>query len=111
MVTISDDKGNVVRTMDLGAQKTGTRYFDWDGKTDSGTAAADGHYTFAITATAAGKAVSFDTLMRTHVEGVVTSPGGAMLQLAHGNQVAFAQIRSIKLTITTTRMHPDRRAR
>jgi flagellar basal-body rod modification protein FlgD len=95
MVTISDDKGNVVRTMDLGAQKTGTRYFDWDGKTDSGTAAADGHYTFAITATAAGKAVSFDTLMRTHVEGVVTSPGGALLQLAHGNQVAFAQIRAI----------------
>jgi flagellar basal-body rod modification protein FlgD len=96
MVTISDEAGNVVRTMDVGATKTGIHYFDWDGKTDAGAAAKDGHYTFSVTATAAGKAVTFDTLMRTRVEGVVTSPtAGAMLQLAHGNQIPFTQIRAI----------------
>ena len=96
MVTISDEAGNVVRTMDLGAQKAGIQYFQWDGKTDGGTAAKDGHYTFSVTATAEGKAVTFDTLMRSRVEGVVTSAAqGALLQLAHDNQIPFTQIRAI----------------
>jgi flagellar basal-body rod modification protein FlgD len=91
-VTISDASGNVVRTLDLGAQKAGTQTFAWDGKTDAGGTAPDGHYTFAITATAAGKAVSFDTLMAAHVDGVQTTASGPTLQLAGGTQVPLAQV-------------------
>ena len=94
-VTITNDAGNVVRTMDLGALKSGTQFFDWDGKTDGGTAAPDGHYTFSITATAAGKAVTFDTLMSAKVQGVVQTSTGPMLQLPYGSQIAFAQVRQI----------------
>jgi flagellar basal-body rod modification protein FlgD len=94
-VAISDEAGNVVRTLDLGAQKGGTRFFDWDGKTDSGSAAPEGHYTFAVTATAAGKAVPFDTLMHGTVEGIVSTPGGALLQLDNGTQIAFDAVKQI----------------
>ena len=89
-VAISDAAGNVVRTLDLGAQEAGTRFFDWDGKSDSGSAVPAGHYTFAVTATAAGKAVTFDTLMHATVEGIVSTPSGALLQFSNdGNQIAF----------------------
>jgi flagellar basal-body rod modification protein FlgD len=94
-VTIADAAGNVVRTLDLGAQKAGSQMFDWDGKTDSGTSAADGHYTYTATATANGKAVTFDPLMVAHVEGVATTPGGVMLQLPYAGQVALDQVRQI----------------
>ena len=95
MVTVTDDSGNVVRTMDLGAQKAGDQFFTWDGKTDSGATARDGHYTFSATATSAGKAVTFDTLMTARVQGVVSTSSGAMLQLPHGSQIAFSQIKQI----------------
>jgi len=94
-VAISDEAGNVVRTLDLGAQKGGTRFFDWDGKTDSGGAAPAGQYTFAVTATAAGKAVTFDTLMHATVEGIVSTSNGALLQLNNGNQIAFDAVKQI----------------
>jgi flagellar basal-body rod modification protein FlgD len=94
-VTISDESGNVVRTLDLGAQKAGDQFFDWDGKTDGGGTAKDGHYTFAVTATAAGKAVTFDTLMSARVQGVASTSSGLMLQLPDGSQVAFADVKQI----------------
>jgi flagellar basal-body rod modification protein FlgD len=94
-VTITNAAGNVVRTIDLGAQQSGTQFFSWDGKTDGGATAPDGHYSFSITATAAGKAVTFDTLMSAKVQGVVQTSTGPMLQLPYGSQIAFAQVRQI----------------
>jgi flagellar basal-body rod modification protein FlgD len=94
-VTVTDDSGNVVRTMDLGAQKSGDQFFTWDGKTDAGTKAPDGHYTFSATATSAGKGVTFDTLMTARVQGVVSTSTGAMLQLPFGSQIAFSQVKQI----------------
>jgi flagellar basal-body rod modification protein FlgD len=91
-VTISDAGGNVVRTLDLGALKAGSQTFSWDGKTDDGAAAPDGRYTFAIAATAAGKAVTADTLMNAMVNGVQTTSSGPTLQLADGSQIPLAQV-------------------
>ena len=95
-VTISDGSGSVVRTLDLGAQKAGNQLFSWDGMTDSGSAAADGQYTFTVTATAAGKAVNADPLMQARVEGVSASAGGVTLQLPDGSQIAFADVKQIQ---------------
>ncbi len=94
-VTVIDQLGHVVRTVYMGAQKPGAQFFDWDGRTDTGTVAPDGHYTFSVTATASGAAVTFDTLMVATVEGVVSTSSGALIQLAYGNQVAFDAIRQI----------------
>jgi flagellar basal-body rod modification protein FlgD len=91
-VTISDASGNVVRTLDLGALKAGTQMFSWDGKTDAGGTAPDGHYTFAVTATANGKAVTFDTIMNATVDSVQTTASGPTLLLAGGSQIPLAQV-------------------
>ncbi len=49
-VTIKDGNGLAVRTLDLGAMDAGSHLFHWDGKADSGTAAADGAYTISVEA-------------------------------------------------------------
>jgi flagellar basal-body rod modification protein FlgD len=92
LVTIKDANGNVVRTLDLGAQKAGTQMFGWDGRTDAGGTAPDGDYTFSVTATAAGKAVTFDTVMNATVDAVQTTSSGPVLQLAGGSQIPLAQV-------------------
>jgi flagellar basal-body rod modification protein FlgD len=94
-VTIADAAGTVVRTLDLGAQKAGDQFFEWDGKTDAGGRAEDGHYTFTVTATSSGKAVANDALTRSRVEAVATGASGLVLQLANGGQAALADVRQI----------------
>lgn len=43
-VSITDNNGNLVRTIPLGANASGVYRFDWDGMTDAGTLAASGVY-------------------------------------------------------------------
>jgi flagellar basal-body rod modification protein FlgD len=45
VVTISDKAGNLLRTINYGAQAKGDMDINWDGKTDSGGAAPAGPYT------------------------------------------------------------------
>lgn len=54
VVTIKGAAGNVLHTMDMGAQKAGDVMFQWDGKTDSGTDAASGSYKFEVSASLGG---------------------------------------------------------
>lgn len=56
-VTIADSTGNVLGTMDLGAQAAGTQTFTWNGQTPSGTAEAAGIYQFSVSATGSGGSV------------------------------------------------------
>ena len=68
-VQIKDSAGNVVRTMDMGAQNQGPMSVTWDGKNDSGAAEPAGNYTVSVTATAAdGSNVNVES----QVTGVVT---------------------------------------
>lgn len=50
-ITIKDENGVVVRTMDIGAQESGEFTVAWDGTDDDGQAVDDGLYTFEIEAT------------------------------------------------------------
>lgn len=43
-VSVKNAAGDTVRTFDLGALPPGVKTVDWDGKTDTGTAAPDGAY-------------------------------------------------------------------
>lgn len=68
-VQIKDSSGNVVRTMDMGAQPQGPMSITWDGKDDSGTTEPAGNYTVSVTATAAdGSNVNVES----QVSGIVT---------------------------------------
>ena len=96
VVTVTDASGRVVRQIDLGAQTAGTQTFDWDGNTDSGAVAADGVYTFALRATASGTAVTAESLMSGHVDGVVLDASGkTILQLGRLGRVELSLVREI----------------
>jgi len=94
-VTIRDASGASVRKIELGAQAAGTLPVAWDGKTDRGTTAANGQYSFDVKATSAGAAVKTTTLTFDQVGSVSTGAGGTKLNLTGGNSVALADVREI----------------
>lgn len=57
-VTIKDKDGSTVRVLDLGKQEGGLTRFVWDGRSTAGVPQAAGGYSFSVTATAGGKAVT-----------------------------------------------------
>jgi flagellar basal-body rod modification protein FlgD len=79
VVSIKDAAGNVVHSMDMGAQKTGNVMFSWDGATDSGAAAPNGTYTFSVSALQAGQKVAADTLSLGTVNSVSLNASGVTL--------------------------------
>ncbi len=66
-VTIKDESGQVVRTLEVGPQEDGDFEVVWDGKDDDGQPVDDGQYTFSI-AGDDGEALDVETL----VVGTVT---------------------------------------
>lgn len=92
-VTISDASGSVVHRADLGAQPQGIVQIDWDGATDSGSAAVDGRYQFSVTATAQGKAVATDSLMVGRVQAVMAGSNGTNLDLGTLGNISLAQVK------------------
>ncbi|MDB5991945.1 MAG: flagellar basal body rod modification protein FlgD [Herbaspirillum sp.] len=73
-VSIQDANGKTVDSIDLGKQAAGTVPIVWDGTTSSGTVAADGQYTFTVTATAAGSPVTTTNLAFGNVASVNNDP-------------------------------------
>lgn len=93
-VTISDSSGNVVRTLEEEDMSAGTQSLSWDGLQDDGTTAADGAYTFTISATADDTAVTATALTYALVTGVTTDSSNAVaLDLGGVNEnVALSDI-------------------
>jgi flagellar basal-body rod modification protein FlgD len=94
-VTIRDSAGKAVHTMSLGAQKAGMLSLAWDGKTDSGTTAADGSYTFEVAATNAGTKVSATTLAFGAVSSVTTGTSGVQLNVQNIGAVSMSDVHQI----------------
>ncbi|MGA9703975.1 flagellar hook assembly protein FlgD [Pseudomonas sp.] len=98
-VKITDANGNVVRTLNLGAQSAGTSDFIWDGKNDAGEVAPAGTYTFAATTkNDAGDSVALATSLPATVTSVTLSKTGGemLLNLAGGmGSVKLSQIQTI----------------
>jgi len=78
-VTIRDSAGQIIKTIDMGAQDAGIHTFPWDGSTDAGGHAKDGAYTFQVVAVQGGKQVDAQALGVGVVKSV--SLGGSDLQL------------------------------
>lgn len=94
-VTISDSKGNVVRTLQVGAQDAGVVGFKWDGTDNTGAAVADGAYTFSATAVLGGKSSSPTTLSYGLVNSVSLTSSGAMLNMGSLGEVELGAVRQI----------------
>jgi flagellar basal-body rod modification protein FlgD len=94
-VTIKDANGKAVRKMDLGNLPAGMQAQVWDGTTDAGVAAADGQYTFEVSAVAGGQPATATALALGHVLSVSTGPQGVLLNVQNAGSVAMADIRQI----------------
>jgi flagellar basal-body rod modification protein FlgD len=94
-VTITDSKGNVVRTLQLGAQDSGIIGFQWDGKDDTGAAVADGTYKFSASAELDGKKSTPTTLSYGLVESVSLTSGGPKLNMGSLGEVGLDAVRQI----------------
>ncbi len=94
-VTVLDSAGKTVNTMNLGAQKAGILSLAWDGKTDSGTTAADGNYTFAVAATSAGQKVDATALAFGQVASVTTGTSGVKLNVPSIGAISMTDVHQI----------------
>ncbi|NDL62621.1 flagellar hook assembly protein FlgD [Acerihabitans arboris] len=95
-VTIKDASGNVVRTVDLGAQTAGVHTYSWDGTDDTGTAVAEGSYTFSLAATSSSGASTDATALKyALVYGVSTTDGVSSLNLGLAGNVTLDKVQQI----------------
>ncbi|MBC3870149.1 flagellar hook assembly protein FlgD [Undibacterium oligocarboniphilum] len=94
-VVIKDANGLVVRTMDLGALSSGTNNLTWDGKTDSGATAANGNYTYTLTASAQGKQIDATQLAFGMVTSVSSGTQGMKLNVSGIGQIGMSDIHQI----------------
>ena len=67
----------------------------WDGRTDSGAAAANGQYSFTVSATQAGQKVGADSLAFGQVASVASGGQGVVLNVPGLGSVNLADIRQI----------------
>jgi flagellar basal-body rod modification protein FlgD len=81
VVTIKDNAGIAIRELDLGAQAAGIKDFAWDGITDSGSSAADGNYSFSVSAHQGDKDIVANALALGHVNSIESGNKGVVLDL------------------------------
>ncbi len=89
-VEILSASGQVVETMQLGAQSSGLHSFDWA----AGTATNDSGLRFRVTATRGGVSSTATALMRDTVDAVSTSGTGFSLELARSGSVQYADVKA-----------------
>jgi len=95
-ITIQDEEGNVVATIDAGAQQAGEQSFCWDGTGDDGLHLPDGDYTFSVTAVDGnGENVEVETSVTGTVTGITFDSGVTYLVLDNGMQVSLGEIMEV----------------
>jgi flagellar basal-body rod modification protein FlgD len=95
-VTIKDSSGNVVNTLNLGAQSgAGVVPFTWNGATSSGTTAADGAYTFTAHATSGTSTSSPATLSYGTVNAVTPGANGVTVNVGQLGGFALSAVAQV----------------
>ncbi len=95
VVKIKDAAGNVLQSVDMGAQKEGSVLFQWDGTTDSGAIAPDGSYTFEVSAVQGGVKVEVENLALGMVGSVSLGAAGVVLNTDALGAVDVAKVKQI----------------
>jgi flagellar basal-body rod modification protein FlgD len=89
-VEILSPAGQVVDTLQLGAQGSGMHSFDWAAK----DVAADAGLTFRVTATSGAAVLPTTSLMRDRVNAVSTGGDSLTLELERSGSVAYSDIKA-----------------
>lgn len=95
VVKIKDAAGNVLHSVNMGAQNAGNVLFQWDGMTDSGTSAVNGVYTFEVSAVQGGKKVTADALTISRVDSVSLGTTGVTLNTDILGSVDISKVKQI----------------
>jgi flagellar basal-body rod modification protein FlgD len=83
-IAFVDDKGAVVHSATLGAQKAGAISFAWDGKGADGTVKASGPLRILVNASGAGEAIPAATSTWTGIAGIQSPANGGSTKLVTG---------------------------
>jgi flagellar basal-body rod modification protein FlgD len=96
-VVVKNSSGQIVNTLDLGAQGAGVvPVTGWKPVDSKGNTLADGSYTITAQGTINGQQATATTLSSSQVQSVVQMSGGAPgLKLANGSTVALTSVASI----------------
>ncbi|MDD5176100.1 MAG: flagellar hook assembly protein FlgD [Sterolibacterium sp.] len=94
-VSINDANGIPVRTLNLGAMEAGSNTFQWDGKSDSGVVAADGAYTFSVSAKRGTSKVDNTALQLGMVTSIMSSSQGVGLNVGSLGQFKMSDVRAV----------------
>jgi flagellar basal-body rod modification protein FlgD len=94
-VNILNPAGQVVNTMNLGAQVAGTMPVTWNGTSSTGGQLPDGNYTFQVLASVGTSPVSATSLAYSAVTSVSNSTTGAMLNLGNNQSVSTNDVQRI----------------
>ena len=95
-ISILDNAGNLVRTIEKLSQKAGEQNLSWDGKNAQGISLPDGEYSFVVLAKdRAGNPVGAETFLQGKAEGVEYAEGRPSL-LVGGRLVDLAALISVK---------------
>ncbi|MDO9053634.1 MAG: flagellar hook assembly protein FlgD [Gallionella sp.] len=94
-VSIYNQAGELVRSIDLGPQSSGLGKWQWDGKDGAGTAMPDGSYTFEVNGSQGGTSVAATGLQFGVVSSVTQSAQGVTLDVGRSAGVALSQVKQI----------------
>ncbi|MCC5796405.1 MAG: flagellar hook assembly protein FlgD [Methylophaga sp.] len=95
-VTIYNEAGVVVRTIDMGAAR-GYTNFTWDGFDDNGEVAPEAVYQFRATGTVEGRNTAFASAVIAKVDSVLVGAGsqGLTINLGAIGSVPFSEVQEI----------------
>ncbi|MDP2805196.1 MAG: flagellar hook assembly protein FlgD [Gallionellaceae bacterium] len=94
-VQIKDGANNIVRTIQMGAQKQGVIPLAWDGKDDTGEALPDGPYKISAEFVSGDKTEPAKTLAFGMVNGVVPGSAGAKLDVSGLGSFNLADVKQV----------------
>jgi flagellar basal-body rod modification protein FlgD len=89
-VEVLSAAGQVIDTLNLGAQSIGMHDFEWA----AGSHASANGLTFRVSATNAGNTIGATALMRDRVDSVSTSADKLMLELQKSGNVAYTTVKA-----------------
>lgn len=96
-VGIMDDKGALVKEINLGNKAAGVAHFSWDGMLSADKKAMSGNYSIRAIADVDGKSESLKTLISDTVQSVSLGTGGqgVSLTLANAGSAGLADVKEI----------------
>jgi flagellar basal-body rod modification protein FlgD len=103
-ITVSNSKGDSIRTIKTGTQKAGYETVTWDGKNSSGTLQPAGSYTIKVSATDKnGKAVSVSQKTSGIIESISFDQGYAVLHLDNGAESSASNLLKVETPATDSK--------